>query len=190
MLLIHTKKVTPRFSYIFKHICKRMLGIEVAFSTTLEDFISHVGPKISYGKKPMGNELFFQSFGLLEQQGFDTIDISIKKWDDTIGFFPVSNLSALPFDIFASSFYMISRYEEYLPHVKDEKGRFMASESLAFQSGFLHQPIVDIWAYKFKLKLLEHFPQLTFPDKKMKIHPVVVAPQPFKYKYKGILRSA
>src|SRR5690554_5793754 len=190
MLLIHIEKITPRISYIFKHICFDILGIDLSFSTVLEEFIAHKGPKISYGKRPMGNEIFFQSQGLLEQQGFESIDVVVKKWDDTFGFFPVSSSSALPFDIFASSFYMISRYEEYLPHVKDEKGRFMASESLAFQSGFLHQPIVDIWAYKFKLKLLEHFPQLTFPDKKMKIHPVVVAPQPFKYKYKGILRSA
>lgn len=189
MLLIHIDKITPRISYIFKHICFDVLGIDLSFSTVLEEFIAHKGAKISYGKRPMGNEIFFQSQGLLEQQGFESIDIVVKKWDDTFGFFPVSSSSALPFDIFASSFYMISRYEEYLPHVKDEKGRFMASESLAFQSGFLHQPIVDIWAYKFKLKLLEHFPHLAFPDKKMKIHPVVVAPQPFKYKYKGILRS-
>ncbi|MGB3344226.1 MAG: hypothetical protein WBA61_09955 [Aequorivita sp.] len=189
MLLIHTKKVTPRFSYIFKHICKRILGIEVAFSTTLEDFISHVGPKMSYGKKPMGNELFFQSFGLLEQQGFDTIDITIKKWDDTIGFFPVSNLSALPFDIFSSSFYMISRYEEYLPHVKDEKGRFMASESLAFKEGFLQQPVVDIWIYKFKAKLMSVFPDIVFPDRKITIHPVIEASQPFAFKHKGLFRT-
>ena len=189
MLLIHTKKVTPRFSYIFKHICKRILGIEVSFSTTLEDFIGYVGPKMSYGKKPMGNELFFQSFGLLEQQGFDTIEITVKKWDDTVGFFPVSNLSALPFDIFSASFYMISRYEEYLPHVKDEKGRFMATESLAFKEGFLQQPVVDIWVAKFKTKLLATFPELVFPERKTIIHPVIEASQPFAFKQKGLFRT-
>lgn len=190
MLLIHIDKLTPRISYIFKHICLRILGINVSLSTALEAFIAHTGPKISYGKKAMGNELFFQSFGLLEQQGFDSFDITVKKWGDTFGFFSVSNSSALPFDIFAASFYMISRYEEYLPHVKDEKGRFMASESLAFQAGFLHQPVVDIWAYKFKSKLAEAFPQLVFPAKKMIIHPVVAATEPFVFKYKGLLRSA
>ena len=189
MFLIHTKKVTPRFSYIFKHICKRILGIELAFSTELEDFISHVGPKMSYGKKPMGNELFFQSFGLLEQQGFEAIDITVKKWDETIGFFAVSNLSALPFDIFSASFYMISRYEEYLPHVKDEKGRFMASESLALKEGFLQQPVVDIWIQKFKIKLKSVFPELVFPERNIMIHPVIEASQPFAYKQKGLFRT-
>lgn len=189
MLLIHIDKITPRVSYIFKHICLRILGIEATFSTALEEYIAHKGPKISYGKKPMGNELFFQSYGLLEQQGFDSFDITVKKWGDTYGFFSVSNASALPFDIFSASFYMLSRYEEYLPHVKDEKGRFMASESLAYEAGFLNQPVVDIWAYKFKSKLQDAFPQIVFPKKKMVVHPIVLATQPFVYKYKGLLRS-
>ena len=106
MLLIHLDKLTPRISYIFKHICIRILGIEPSFSTSIEEFIAHIGPKISYGKKPMGNELFFQSYGLLEQQGFESFDITVKKWGDTFGFFSVSNYSALPFDIFAASFYI------------------------------------------------------------------------------------
>ncbi|HET8804124.1 MAG TPA: hypothetical protein VFM72_06060 [Aequorivita sp.] len=189
MLLIYTQKLTPRISYIFKHICLHILGIDVVFTSVIEEFISHLGPKISYGKKPLGNELFFQSFGLLEQQGFEAIEITVKKWGDTFGFFSVSAQSHLPFDIFSSSFYMISRYEEYLPHVKDDTGRFMASESLAFKEGFLDQPIVDIWAYILKKKLLQAFPDLLFPEKKLIVHPVIEAAQPYAYKQKGIFRS-
>ncbi len=189
MLLIYTQKITPRISYIFKHICLRILGIDVVFTSGIEEFIAHVGPKMSYGKKPLGNELFFQSYGLLEQQGFEAIEISVKKWESTYGFFSVSNSSSLPFDIFSSSFYMISRYEEYLPHVKDEMGRFMASESLAFKEGFLHQPIVDIWAYILKDKLLEAFPEMSFPSKKLTVHPVIEAAQPYAYEQKGIFRT-
>lgn len=189
MLLIHARKVTPRFSYIFKHICQRILKIEASFTTALEDFISYPGAKISYGKKPLGNELFFQSYGLLEQQGIESMDFTVRKWDETYGFFSVSSNSALPFDIFSASFYMLSRYEEYLPHVKDEMGRFMASESLAYKEGFLHQPVVDIWAYKFKEKLLSVFPDFVFPDKETIIHPVVEASSPFEYDQKGIFRS-
>lgn len=189
MLLIYTKNLTPRISYIFKHICLRILGVDVVFTSAIEEFISHVGPKISYGKKPLGNELFFQSHGLLEQQGLEAVEITVKKWGDTFGFFSVSNSSALPFDIFAASFFMLSRYEEYLPHVKDESGRFMATESLAFKEGFLEQPIVDIWAYIFKDKLLETFPSMVFPEKKITIHPVVTAAQPYAYRQKGLFRS-
>lgn len=189
MLLIYIQEPTPRISYIFKHICLRILGIEVAFTSEIEAFIAQAGPKISYGKKPLGNELFFQSYGLLEQQGLEAIDISVKKWGDTFGFFPVAGGSALPFDIFSASFFMITRYEEYLPHVKDAMGRFMASESLAHKHGFLQQPIVDIWAFHFKDKLLEAFPKMVFPNKRITIHPVVMAAQPYAYKQKGFFRS-
>src|SRR5690606_41196997 len=71
--------------------------------------------------KPLGNELFFQSYGLLEQQGLESIDFSVKKWGDTFGFFSVSNSSGLPFDIFSASFYMITRYEEYLPRSEERR---------------------------------------------------------------------
>jgi len=166
------------------------LGIDVSFTSVIEEFIAHTGHKISYGKKPLGSELFFPSYGLLEQQGLESIDFTVKKWGNTYVFFSVSNSSALPFDIFSSSFYMITRYEEYLPHVKDEIGRFMASESLAFKEGFLHQPIVDIWAYLFKDKLSAAFPDLVFPSKKLLVHPVIEAAQPYAYKQKGIFRTA
>lgn len=189
MLLVHTKKVTPRISYIFKHICSRILGIEVSFTTTLEGFVAHSGPKISYGKVPLGNELFFQSYGLLEQQGVESIEVYVKKWEETYGFFEVSSASALPFDIFSMSFFLLSRYEEYLPHVKDELGRFMASESLAFKNDFLHQPVVDIAAYRFKAKLMEAFPGISFSEKTMIVHPVIEATEAFAFKYKGLVRT-
>lgn len=189
MLLIYVKKETSRISYIFKHICQRILGVDATFSTVLEEFISYPGAKISYGKKPLGNELFFQSSGLLEQQGIESEEVIVKKWDETVGFFSVSANSALPFDIFSASFYLLARYEEYLPQVKDEKGRFMASESLAYQSGFLHQPVVDIWAYKFKEKLIETFSKLEFHNRKVVIHSVIEASRPYDYKQKGFFRT-
>ena len=150
MLLIHTQKVTSRVDYAFKHICTRILGVKVEFTSVIEQFIAHQGPKISYGKQPMGNELFIQAHGLLTQEGFDDVDSSVQPWGDTIGLFPASEKSALPFDIFAASFYLLTRYEEYIPHLKDELGRFPPEESLAFKENFLDQPVVDIWAYRFK----------------------------------------
>lgn len=189
MLLIYVKKETPRISYIFKHICQRILGIDISFATSLEEFISYPGEKISYGKKPLGNELFFQSAGLLEQQGVESQDIIVKKWEETIGFFSVPDATGLPFDIFSASFYLLTRYEEYLPHVKDEMGRFMASESLAYQADFLHQPVVDIWAMKFKNRLLTAFPELHFEKRTLKIHPIVEVASPYDYKNKGFFRT-
>lgn len=189
MLLIYSLKTTQRITYIFKHICFRILGIEVNFTNVIEDFIAYSGPKLSYGKKELGNELFIQSTELLMQDGFESIDITVKDWGDTKCFFAVGKNSSLPFDIFAASFYLLSRYEEYLPQVKDEKGRFLASESIAFKAGFLQDPVVDIWAYKFKDLLLQTFPDIKYSARKPRVHTIINASQPLLYKNKGLLRT-
>ena len=189
MLLIYSLKTTQRITYIFKHICFRILGIEVNFTNVIEDFIAYSGPKLSYGKKELGNELFIQSTELLMQDGFESIDITVKDWGDTKCFFAVGKNSALPFDIFAASFYLLSRYEEYLPQVKDEKGRFLASESIAFKAGFLQDPVVDIWAYKFKDLLLQTFTDIKYSARKPSVHTIINASQPLLYKNKGLLRT-
>lgn len=188
MLLIYSLKTTQRITYIFKHICFRILGIEVNFTNVIEDFIAYSGPKLSYGKKELGDELFIQSTELLMQDGFESIDITVKDWGDTKCFFAVGKNSVLPFDIFAASFYLLSRYEEYLPQVKDEKGRFLASESIAFKAGFLQDPVVDIWAYKFKDLLLQTFPDIKYSARKPCVHTIINASQPLLYRNKGLLR--
>jgi len=189
MLLIYTQKVTPRIVYIFKHLCTHILGIPINFTSKIEEFIAHDGPKLSYGKQALGNEFFIQNVDLLLEQGFSEIEIKVQPWDDTIGFFALAESSDLPFDIFAASFYLLSRYEEYLPHVKDEFGRFPASESIAFQENFLHKPIVDIWAYKFQEILMERFPQLEHKKRAYHNSTIITSENTFIFKNKGFLRS-
>ena len=189
MLLVYTHKITPRVKYTFKQVCTRILGIPVEFTTTIEDFIAHDSLKISYAKQPLSNEVFIRSNDLLFEQGLSDIDINIYDWEETKCFFPAGDKSALPYDIFAATFYLISRYEEYLPHVKDNYGRFPAEESLAFNNQFLTQPVVDIWAYKFKTILKEQFPNYIFPDKKYTVTPVIDVPIAYRYKLVGVMRT-
>ncbi|MBT8276276.1 MAG: hypothetical protein KJO39_09045 [Bacteroidia bacterium] len=189
MLLIFTQNLTPRIDFIFKHICQRILGLEIGFTSVIEEFIGHQGPKLSYTKQPMGNELFVQSYGLLEQVGVEDLEINVKPWEDTYGFFAVGEKSALPFDIFSSAFFLLSRYEEYLPHVKDELGRFPAIESLGYKSGFLMQPVVDMWAYKWKQVLQRAFPNMAFPKRQSVVHSLLKIEQPYEFINKGFVRS-
>ncbi|MBL7825927.1 MAG: polysaccharide deacetylase family protein [Saprospiraceae bacterium] len=49
-------------------------------------------------------------------------------------------------DLFASAFFMLTRWEERALPVRDKHGRFPAAESLAFRCGFLHRPVVHEWA--------------------------------------------
>lgn len=189
MLLIYTQKVTPRIMYAFKHLCTHLLGIPIKFTSKIEEFIAHDGAKLSYGKQALGNEFFIQKVELLMEQGFSELEIKVQPWDDTICFFPLPEASDLPFDIFAASFYMLTRYEEYLPHVKDEAGRFPAAESLASQESFLHKPVVDIWAMKFKRILQDRFPDLEMEDRKFRSRSLITSESTFVFKNKGFLRS-
>ena len=189
MLLVYTHKITPRIRYVFKHICKRILGVEVNFTSKVEDFIAHDSIKMSYTKQPLSGEIFVRSHTLLFEQGLSDIDITIHNWDDTKGFFATGEKSHLPFDIFAASFYMLSRYEEYLPHVSDEFGRFRTSESIAKKGGFLNEPVIDIWAYKLKAVLQERFTKFQFPDRQYKISPIIDVPSAYIFKNKGLLRT-
>jgi hypothetical protein len=189
MLLVYTHKITPRLKYTFKHICKRILGLDVKFTSKVEDFIAHSSLKMSYTKQPLSNELFVRSNELLFENGLSDLDINVQQWDNTKGFFATGDRSDLPFDIFAASFYLLSRYEEYMPHVKDEYGRFLAKESLAYNHEFLNQPVVDIWAYKLQNVLRERFPDFEFPKRNYKIQPVIDVPTAFYFRQKGLLRS-
>ncbi|MDR6301363.1 polysaccharide deacetylase family protein [Mesonia maritima] len=189
MLLIYTKTLTPRINYTFKQICTRILGLEIKFTSKIEEFIAHEGMKLSYGKQKMGNELFIQQTELLLEQGFSDTEIKLTEWEETVCFFRVSEHSDLPFDIFSASFYLLSRYEEYLPHVKDENGRYPSSESFLVKEDIVDKPLVDIWAFKFKALLKERFPEVNFPHKNFQNKNVLAVSQAFKYKKKGIVRS-
>ena len=189
MILVYTHKVTPRVRYIFKHIFTRTLLISVSFTNKIEEFVAHNGPKMSYSKVPLGNEFFVRSNDLLFQQGVNDIDITIQKWDKVPCFFNAGTKSIIPFDIFAASFYLISRYEEYLPHVKDEHSRFSANQSLAYKHRFLEKPVIDIWALKFVAILKEKFPDYVFPQREYSFISTIDVDNAFAYKHKSLIRT-
>lgn len=49
-------------------------------------------------------------------------------------------------DVFASTFFMLSRWEEHVLPDRDRHGRFPAERSLAFRAGFLDRPVVNEYA--------------------------------------------
>lgn len=189
MLLIYTHKITSRFTYIMKHIFTRILGIEVVFTTKVEDFIKHTGPKITYTKQPLQNEFFVRSNDLLFEQGINDLQFKMGDWNGIPCFFATGDRSNIPFDIFAASFYLISRYEEYLPHVKDVHGRFPPTESLAYQHNFLERPVVDIWAFQLLAELKERFPAMEVNNRKFSYTSIIDVTTSHCYAHRGFVRS-
>ena len=67
-------------------------------------------------------------------------------------------------DIFASTFFMLTRWEEHVKTTRDRHGRFPAQASLAYQANFLHRPIVNEYAVLLK-NLLKHLGYTQFAEK-------------------------
>lgn len=176
-------------TFTFKHVCTNILGISLKFTSKIEEFIAHDGMKISYGKQQMGSEFFIQQTDLLLEQGITDVDIHVDSWEGVPCFFKLSDHSDLPFDIFAASFYLLSRYEEYQPYVKDESGHYPYQESLAYKEGFLSLPVVDIWAYKWNKILKKQFPKTVFPTQHRPHKNLIAVSQAFLYQNKGVMRT-
>ncbi len=189
MILVYTHKITPRLRYVFKHIFTRVLQIPVKFTATIEEFVAHNGLKMTYSKAPLGNEFFIRSNELLFEQGVNDLDINILYWEEVPCFFNTGSKSVIPFDIFAASFYLLSRYEEYLPHVRDVHERFTAEQSVAFKYRFLEKPVVDIWAYKLLEKLKEKFPEYNYKTREYQYISTIDVDNAYAYKHKSFIRT-
>ncbi len=187
-LLIYTPKVSPRIKYIFNFIFREILKCEFEFTSISADFEQSSAPKISYAEKALGDELFFYCSPLVMQHNIAKIEIKTTTFGDQEVPFAVKN-SALPFDIFAASFYFISRYEEYLPFTADEHGRYPAEQSLQYQLNLLESPVIDEWALILKNLLLKKFPNLIFGKRKFKFIPTVDVDRAYHFRSSGIVKN-
>ncbi|MGJ8685025.1 MAG: DUF7033 domain-containing protein [Nonlabens sp.] len=189
MVLIYIHKLTARKQYIFRHIFKRLLEVPFQFTSDLSVFIAHEGPKFSYGNKPLGDEFHIWSYGLLDEVGIDDHDIEVYKWEDLPVFFKSPDRGNLPFDIFSACFYLLTRYEEYLPQVKDDMGRFSATASIAAQHHFLEMPVVDLWVQKFGEELERYFEISLSRKRTTNIIATIETATVFEYKHRAVVPS-
>lgn len=189
MLLIYAYRQTTRLQYIAKQLFTTVLGIEISITSEVPEFIKYTGPKLSYGKQPLGNEFFIKSHELLFEQGINDHPLKIHDWNGVPCFFSCGDKSHIPYDILAASFYMLSRYEEYLPHVKDSHGRFPPSESVAYQNDFLELPVVDLWAYELLEILKEHFPNIAYKKRSYAFKSLIDVSCSHEFLYRGLIRG-
>lgn len=150
----------PRLNYIAEIILQDILGLSWEIITDRRRLGKN--PVINYSAGSLQGALKISPDTLLFEEGIRERDIIVKEWDDLPVFFPTSSDSDFPFDIFAASFYLISRYEEYLDFESDESGRFKASGSLAFKHGFLGLPVVELWTKRFAKVMAGRFRSMAF----------------------------
>ena len=191
-MLILVPKITNRLFYIFELVLKEELGIDFKFTSDEEKFLSYNGAKLHYGTTPLNEEpgLFQQAVKLLFERDIYDQDLKICDFNDTKAIYPVFNdKSSFSFDIFAASFYIISRYEEYLPHVSDIYNRFQPQDSILYKMEVIEKPIINIWAVELGKKIISRYPEIQLKKKTFKFIPTYDIDAAWAYKNKGIFRT-
>ena len=188
-VLIYSHRLTSRIRYTFKLILGEILGLKYLFCSDKELFIAYKGPKLSYTRHAIGDELFFFSTDLLFETGIVVQELTFFTWEGTKVFYPTLRNSALPFDPFAASFFLASRYEEYLPHIKDQHGRFEARQSVAYLNGFLQKPVINTWAKSILKLLSDRFGKLNHHARHYTFVPTIDIDNAWAFQNKGFIRA-
>lgn len=188
MILIYAHTSTKRLQYICKFIFKEQLGIAYSLTIDAVGFENHEGPKINYSTNKIGSSFHIPNQELLFEKNIKEQDLHCFEVNGYKAFFK-NTTGDFPFDIFAASFYLISRYEEYLPHEKDMYNRYAHENSLAFKEKFLKKPLVNIWLHSFLNKLKAAFPNLAYQLPAFNFLPTYDIDIAWSYKHKGMIRN-
>lgn len=190
-ILIYTPVVTPRVRYIFDLLLGDLLGLNFEFTADVSLYQACQGPVMCYDVQSLrrSEEVFIMSAGLLTEKSINSHQFGFIDFEGSRAFYAVYGKSAdLPFDLFSAAFYLVTRYEEYLPHMRDEHGRFSASSSMASQQGFLRTPVVNRWALALGRLLKNKFPEINLHPTTYRFIPTIDIDAAWAYKNKGWMR--
>lgn len=158
-ILFYSNQPTVRLSYIID-VFSKQINAEIAVIEDIDLFKSADAIKINYSSLPVAeHELWIQPHTLLFENNIQQQSTSCFLWNQHTVFFKTAG--DIPFDIFAATFYLLTRYEEYLPHEKDMYGRYAHTNSLAFKENFLHLPLINMWIQEFQKIIQQKFHSFT-----------------------------
>lgn len=187
-MIIFSESITSRLEYITRFIGNEILQDGFQLTTDKNHFRNYTGPKLNYSANPITTgELFLKPHSLLFESGITNQNTNCIIVDGRKAFFPTSG--DFPFDLFAAGFYLLSRYEEYLPYLKDMYGRYAHENSIAYREGFLSYPLVNIWIEQFKVSIQKKFPSINFKRQSFKFIPTYDIDIAWSYKQKGWWRN-
>jgi hypothetical protein len=158
-ILIYSSHISSRLKYTLDWIFTDRLGLIYELTNDTIRLHSFTGCTIVYTEQILENYagIFIKASTLLQEQGIKEQNLSIQRWKKSTVLFYNQPGAAIPFDIFAAIFYLISRYEEYLQHHKDQHKRYAYENSVAGQYAFIQKPVVDEWLLHFSSFLEKNY---------------------------------
>lgn len=178
MVLIYTHTITPRLTYIFKVILELLNGLEIKFTDSKQDLLEYTGYRIAYGEE-INSVLSYPAHSILFDKGIKPYDLDNSANNKILGIN----------DPFASAFYILSRYEEYLPFDKDRFGRFEADQSILYKKGLLQEPFVQVIAERIVGDLKRFYPEIKCRKKSYSPKVLIDIDQAYSYLGKGKIWS-
>lgn len=191
MLLIYSPTITPRLQYATKLLFTYCIKAEYELSNDVEQFKNYTGPKFSYTKNQLDNIPFVYAEGLLEEQDIrPTQPEQGANYNGLATIFKANDSkSIVPFDVLAAAFYIVTRYEEYLPSEKDQHERYIPTNSINYKYGFLNKPIVNIWATDLAEKLKLIYPTFNYEKYTFRFISSIDIDNAWAFAHKGALRG-
>jgi hypothetical protein len=189
MILVYCDHITERHKYTFDFIFGDILGLRNFLTDKQGEYISYPGPKINYSHSFELKGIHFLPHPILEETIIKDQNIEVKSWNDLPVFFCMESTSEWPFDPFAMTFYLISRYEEYLPFSPDEHGRFLPEQSLAYRNSFLQIPLVNAIAHEMEKLIRLKYPDVEIPERHFRLIPTFDIDIAFAHLGKGAARA-
>jgi hypothetical protein len=118
-----------------------LCGYDYRITNDETNYHSYEGPSLNYSTRMLKeNELHVVPNGLLFQNTIVLCKPTIIRGESIPLFLKGDGIREDVFDPFAATFYLVTRYEEYLPFVADRHQRFEASESVLLNKGCLNGP--------------------------------------------------
>ncbi len=189
MLLIYSERPSARLQYICDYLFRERMGVPCRFTQAAEELQAFEGPALCYASQPLpGNALHIRSCGLLFEEGIRPQAVEVTDREGVPVFFAAPD-GCMGFDVLAAAFYLLSRYEEYLPFTADEYGRFPHRAALAFRAGFLQRPLVDEWMLLLQERLQQQFPAFRPVRGSFCVLPTYDIDMAWSYRHKGWLRN-
>lgn len=190
MVLIFSKKDSPRLRYTLNIFFADLLGMSWELVHSKENALTANIPVINYSDEALPGSFQIIPSGLLFEEDVRDLNPKVFIWSGVPVFFEVRDNAELPFDPFSMVFYMVTRYEEYLEHDRDVHGRFIPSNSLAYQYDFLDIPLANIIADKIGNILNDRFGELSVKFPAYTFTPTVDVDIAYAHQGKGIFRAA
>ncbi|MCA0431047.1 MAG: polysaccharide deacetylase family protein [Bacteroidetes bacterium] len=189
-MLVFTEKKSNRLNYALTTFLLKSIGIPFEITTSSEVFKKHDGLKLNYSKIDLTANIQIVPHTILFDYGIKDYPIEVQQNKQFFKYFFQTSKLTIPFDLFGAAFWLLTRYEEYLPHKIDKYQRFSYKNALAYQYDFIEMPIINFWLEELKKILTKNFnSKIVFNKNKYQFLSSIDIDNAYNYKHKGFVRT-